>query len=383
MEPPLDNSPGISMKTRTRIALNGRFSGTARPTGTQTAAFGLFDQVIRRNQEFDFIVFADRRFSGVAEWAGIPGTQLIDVAFQDWSRGRAQAWEQLAFPWLCRKWRCTLAHHPINTSPMLHGPARKIVTLHDLNFLRHPEWYTFKFRTIYSLCALPGLRNADRVVAISKYVQEHARQYLHVSDERLRMIYNGSKSLALPDDNTTAAGPYLLCVGSIPPHKNLARLIEAYQLVRTDYPDLELKVVGRPVAQSGRDDKLSQLLSAPGVRVLGYLSEADLARAYAGTRVFCYPSLEEGFGLPILEAMSADAPVVTSNVSCLPEIAGDAAVLVDPHRVESIAEGIREVLQWSPEEKARRVAAGRRRAAQFSWSAAADAYLALYREVVG
>lgn len=367
---------------KTRIALNGRFSGTARPTGTQTAAYGLFDQIIRRNKEFELVVFADRRFLNIAEWAQIPGTQLIEVPFQDWSRGKAQIWEQLVFPGLCRKWKCEIAHHPINTSPAFHGSVRKVITLHDLNFLRHPEWYSFKFRTIYSLCALPGLRNADRVVTISKYVQEHARQFLNVPENRLRMIYNGSKSLALNRGGISAPGDYLLCVGSIPPHKNLIRLIEAFQQLKSDFPDLELRVVGRPVAQSGRDEKLARLLEAPGVKVLGYLSEADLAAAYAGARVFCYPSLEEGFGLPILEAMSVDAPVVTSNVSCLPEIAGESAVLVDPYRVEAIADGIREVLGWTPEERSRRVALGRQRAAQFSWSTAADGYLALYREML-
>ena len=370
------------MSSKKRIALNGRFSGTARPTGTQTAAFGLFDQIIRRNKDFELVVFADRRFRGVAEWEGLPGTKLVEVPFQDWSRGRAQLWEQFAFATLCRKWRCDGAHHPINTSPMYNGGVRKVVTLHDLNFLRHPEWYSFKFRTIYSLCALPGLRSADRIVTISNYVLGHAREFLQVPEDRLRMIYNGSKSLALDGAPVSPTGDYLLCVGSIPPHKNLIRLIEAYQQVRVDFPELELRVVGRPVAQAGRDEKLAELLKAPGVNVLGYLSEEDLARAYAGAKVFCYPSLEEGFGLPLLEAMSVDAPVVTSNVSCLPEIAGDSAVLVDPYRVEAIADGIREVLRWSPEERALRTAKGRERAAKFSWSAAADAYLALYREML-
>ena len=115
--------------------------------------------------------------------------------------------------------------------------------------------------------------------------------------------------------------------------------------------------MGRPVALHAQDPELPALLKKEGVRVLGYLSEEELAAAYAHAQVFCYPSLEEGFGLPLLEAMSVDCPVVTSNVSCLPEIAGPAAVLVDPYSVEAIAGRH----PGNPESLSRRARATRRR----------------------
>lgn len=362
------------------IALNGRFTGTPQPTGTQTAAFNLFDQIVRVNRNFRFVVFADSRFGAVEEWKTLPGVEFVETPFQSWSRGRAQFWEQFRFCAQARKFGCAAAHHPINTSPALDRCGKTVVTLHDLNFLCHPDWYSVQFRTIYTLCALPGLRRADRVVTISNYVLGKAKETLDIAADRYRMIYNGVRAMDAPEQSADAC--YVVCVGSLPPHKNLARLIRAFLETRKSDPGLELRVIGRPVAQHGLDPSLGELLESDGVKVLGYLSDAELAAAYAGAAVFCYPSLEEGFGLPLLEAMTLGCPVVTSNVSCLPEIAGPAAELVDPLSVEAIAAGLRRVLAWDPAERQRRIQSGREWAARFSWRTAAEGYLKVYEELL-
>ena len=128
---------------------------------------------------------------------------------------------------------------------------------------------------------------------------------------------------------------------------------------------------------------MSGLLNRPGIRQLGYLSEEELFEAYANAAVFCYPSIEEGFGLPLLEAMQAGSPVLASNISCLPEIAGDAAELVDPFSVGDMAAAIRKILSYSPAEREKVIVSGKERAGQFSWKKAATAYLALYRDLMG
>ena len=230
-----------------RVALNGRFTGTPQPTGTQTAAFNLFDQIVRNRAGCELVIFADSRFGGVTEWKALPGIEFVETPFQDWSRGRAQLWEQFRLPSLCRAHRCDIVHHPINTSPALGSGCKSVVTLHDLNFLRHPDWYSLRFRVIYTLCAWPGLHRAARVATISNYVLGDARRHLKVPEERLRMIYNGVKTLV--PAKIVPAGRYVVCVGSIPPHKNLVRLIKAFLLLRAGDPGLELRVVGRPVAR--------------------------------------------------------------------------------------------------------------------------------------
>lgn len=359
-----------------RVALNGRFTGTPQPTGTQIASFQLFNAILREPGETEFVVFADSRFPGAEEWPCLPRVTFIETPFQNWSRGRSQLWEQFQSPLLARHHRCRIMHHPMTTSPAWQNGIRNIVTLHDLNFLLHPEWYSRSFRTVYDLCALPGMRRCSRVVTISNFVRNQASEVLGISETRLGMIYNGVKPLHA---DAPWKGNYLFGAGSLQPHKNLSRLIRAYRHIQHDYPDMELVIAGRPQPRFSSDPELADLLSTPGLRLTGYLSEMDLANAYAGARAFCYPSLEEGFGLPILEAMTLGCPVLTSNVSCLPEIAGPA-IQVTPTSVDSIAAGLKRLLDLSETERVAMIAAGRKWIENFSWKAAAQKYLELYEQ---
>jgi glycosyltransferase involved in cell wall biosynthesis len=366
-----------------RIALNGRFSGTPQPTGTQTVAFALFDAIVRTpDRDVELVIFADPRFDGVAAWRGMPGVTFVETPFQSWSRGKAQLWEQFVFPIAARRHRCKVSHHPIMTAPIWKNGLRSVVTLHDLNFFHHPEWFSWKIRAVFRLTAIPGLHRGDRVVTISDYVCADTKRTLGISDTALRRIYNGVKPLSLSPEPPPVERPYLLCVGSLQPHKNLARLIRAYRLVQAEFSELELRVVGRPQPRFAANPELPGLLETPGVKVLGYLTERELGDAYRGAELFCYPSFEEGFGLPLLEAMTAGTLTLTSNASCLPEIAGGHSALVDPKSDESLAAGIRSVLKLPPAERAERIAKGREWAAKFSWQNAARDYLALYRELL-
>jgi glycosyltransferase involved in cell wall biosynthesis len=360
-----------------RVALNGRFTGTPQPTGTQTASFQLFNAILRESGETEFVVFADSRFPGVEEWKHLERVTFVETPFQDWSRGRSQFWEQFFSPLLACRQGCAIMHHPMTTSPAWQHGLRNVVTLHDLNFLLHPEWYSQSFRLVYNLCALPGLRRCARVVTISNFVKNQTACELGIPNSRLGMIYNGVKAVHA---EAPWNGYYLFAAGSLQPHKNLARLIRAYRQIVHDYPGLELVVAGRPQPRFSSDPELTDLLSTPGLRLTGYLSEEELANAYAGARAFCYPSLEEGFGLPILEAMTLRTPVLTSTLSCLPEIAGPATQ-VDPTSVEAIARGLRHLLDLPLAEREHLIALGKEWAGRFSWKASAQKYLALYAEL--
>ena len=361
-----------------RVALNGRFTGTPQPTGTQVASFQLFNAILQERGDIEFVVFADTRFPGAAQWAELYGVRLVPTPFQDWSRARAHVWEQLEAPSLAARHGCQIMHHPMTTSPAWQNGIAHVVTLHDLNFFLHPEWYSRAFRLVYALCALPGLQRCRQVVTISEYVRKQASEALHIPDARLGMIYNGVKPLRAMSPRT---GSYLFAAGSLQPHKNLVRLIQAFQLIRTEYPDLELLVAGRPQPRFTSNPDLARLITSPGIRLTGYLSDEELANAYAGARAFCFPSLEEGFGLPLLEAMALGCPVLTSNVSCLPEIAGPATQ-VDPFSVGSIAAGLRELLGLTPRSREALIAKGAAWAAEFSWQAAASKYLNLYNSIL-
>jgi glycosyltransferase involved in cell wall biosynthesis len=170
-------------------------------------------------------------------------------------------------------------------------------------------------------------------------------------------------------------GPFALYVGNIKPHKNLERLIEAFHLVRGEgFEQLKLLIIGDQIS------KFPRLRRAVDVRFLGFVGDDTLAALYRLATVFVFPSLYEGFGLPPLEAMASGTPVVTSDVSSLPEVVGDAAVLVDPYSAKSIADGIQRVLV-DPDLRETLRRRGLERARAFSWEASVRRTLDVYREV--
>ena len=362
------------------VGLNGRFSGTLKPTGTQVTSFHLFDAILRGERDFDAVIFADEKFPGVAAWRTIPRTKFVDVPFSRWRRFVAQMWEQIVLPVRARKAGCTVLHHPMTTCPLWRNGIKQIVTVHDLNFFHHPEWVGRAIRCWFSMVAVPAIKRADHIATISDYVLDDVRRTLGIATAKSSRIYNGLTRLP-----AAKAGPardksvrVILSVNLWQPHKNLARLIGALTKLRGEIPGLELHLAGRPQANYRTQPELAAMLERPGVRVLGYLSEQDLVTAYASADVVCYPSLEEGFGLPILEAMAAGAPVVTSNASCLPEIAGGAAILVNPHSEDAIANGIKQALEEPEDARLSRIARGKEVAARFSWNKSADQYIRLY-----
>lgn len=372
------------MVGRLKVALNGRFSGTSKPTGTQVVAYQLYSRILRTQRNFDVVFFCDKRFKDLEKWADLPGVELVHLPFLDWSRLKSQVWEQLSFPAAAHRKGCRLLHSPITTSPFHSRGLKSVVTFHDFNFKLHPEWFSRSFTTFLEFSGIMAARRADRVVVISDYVRDHAERYLGLPSSRILRVYNGLNPLVESPSpiGSKSDSPNILCVGSLQPHKNLLRTIHGYQIARKSHPGLTLKVVGRPQGNFSAIPGLQEALGTPGVELLGYLSDDELASAYSRATVFCYPSLEEGFGLPILEAMSAGAPVVTSNLSCLPEIAGGAAILCDPTSVESIASSLETVLSLNPENRRELIQKGIARCQDFSWEASAARYIEIFEEVL-
>lgn len=367
-----------------KIALNGRFSGTLEPTGTQTVAFHLFDAIVRSPREFHLVIFADPAFPGVKDWASIPHTEIKAVPFSSWPRSRSQLWEQTMLPIELKTQRCALVHHPMITCPRWGLGTPSIVTLHDLNFYHHPEWIAPAFRRWLMHTAIPGIRRASHVVAISDYVLADMRKVLKLPVEKTSRIYNGSKPSSFDSVGKKDRSPFrILGVNLWQPHKNLLRLLDAFEKLKLEFPAAELHLAGRPQAQFREQPDLAARLRGSGIKILGYLSDADLAEAYQTATVLAFPSLEEGFGLPILEAMAAGTPVVSSNASCLPEIAGGAAILVDPLSTDDIAAGLRTALLESPADRNKRIEHGREVASRFTWERAAQEYLTLYQKLIG
>jgi glycosyltransferase involved in cell wall biosynthesis len=253
--------------------------------------------------------------------------------------------------------RDDVLHVPGHRGPPLSA-APLVVTIHDLAVFRHPETFNRWTRT-YSRTFLPRLaRSATRVIAVSEFTAREAIELLGVEEERVRVIPHGVEAPFEPN-GPAAGGEYVLAVGTLEPRKNLPRVVLAAERAGVD-----VRVVGG--AGWGDVD----------VQSAGFVSDEELARLYRGATCLVYPSLYEGFGLPVLEAMASGTPVVTSEQSAPAELAGDAAILVNPLDVDAIAAGIEEAVARRDELRA----AGVARAESFTWEAAAHATVEVYRE---
>jgi glycosyltransferase involved in cell wall biosynthesis len=251
--------------------------------------------------------------------------------------------------------------------PTYRGPLRSevplVVTVHDLAVFRHPEAFN-RWSRLYGPRVIPRvLRAARRVIAVSDFTRRELIEVLAVPEERIRVIPNGVDETFTPE-GPAADGDYVLAVGTLEPRKNLPRLAEAAR--RTG---VELRVVG---ARGWGDVEVG----GDGVLWLGWVPDDELARLYRGARCFAYPSLYEGFGIPILEAMACGAPVVTSAGGATEEVAGGAAVLVDPRDPAEIARGIAEAA--ARRDELRRLGLERARVAD--WHSAAAQTVEVYRE---
>ena len=251
--------------------------------------------------------------------------------------------------------------------PTYRGPLRSttplVVTVHDLAVFRHSETFNRWTRT-YSPRIVPRvLAAARRVIAVSDFTRRELVELLHVPDEKIRVVPNGV------DDEFTQRGPaadgeYVLAVGTLEPRKNLPRLVEAARK-----SDVELRIVG---ARGWGNVELA----GNGVRWMGEVDDAELARLYRGALCVAYPSVYEGFGIPVLEAMACGTPVVTTRGTAMEEVADGAAVLVDSNDPAELADGIARAAA----ERDRLVPRGLERARSFRWDAVADATIAVYRE---
>jgi glycosyltransferase involved in cell wall biosynthesis len=298
-----------------------------------------------------------------------PGLELRRYAFGGSSRAlvpvRDLGWYFAALPAKARRDGVNVLHCPTHRAP-LRSTVPLVVTFHDLAVLRYPETFNPWTRT-YSRLALPRVAEAARrLIAVSEFTKRELLELLGVPELKVRVIPN-AVGAPFQERGAAAAGDYMLAVSTLEPRKNLPRLVEAFR--RAGLNGLKLFVVGAPGWGGVR-------IGGDGVRWLGEVQDDELARLYRGARCVAYVSLYEGFGLPVLEAMACGAPVVAARNEAAEEVAGGAAVLVDPLDPEAIAGGIAEAVDRREELRER----GLERARAFDWHEVARATAEVYRE---
>lgn len=314
----------------------------------------------------------------------VPALKLLPSVLARGSRLLARAAQDLGLDVL---------HDPCGIAPFFGAwpeRTRRIVTIHDAIPLHHPEYQPLLTRLVFRTFLPQTRRTADGVITVSHHAASDLVSWLHLDPERLVVTPLGvdapSPDALLPSieppafDAWGVRPPYFLFVGAVSPRKNLARLLQAFARVKAHHPTVQLVLAGPETAERTRLLRESGPL-AKAVAVPGYVDAERLHQLYRGAVAVVYPSLYEGFGLPVLEAMAHGCPVITSNVSALPEVAGDAALLVDPTSADEIARAMEQVL-IDPSGRQALIRKGRARAAEFPWAATAKATVAAYARVM-
>lgn len=285
-----------------------------------------------------------------------------------------------------------LFHSPDFTLPPVRRGTRTILTVHDLSFIRDPDSAVPVLRQYLNAVVPRSVARADHVLADSLSTRADLIELYHTPSDKISVLYSGVNAIFRPitDSAPLAAvrakyhlgeSPFILAVGTLQPRKNYVRLIQAFSRLPSHHSELHLVIAGgKGWLYDVIFAEVERLKLQTRVVFAGFVDDADLPALYSAARVLAYPSLYEGFGLPMLEAMACGTPVVTSTASCLPEVAGDAALCVPPTDVDALARALEQAVS-DEAVRATLIVKGLARAKEFTWEKAARELVRLYREI--
>lgn len=355
----------------------------ARESGTSTGRYidKLVENLHALKPDIDFVILTKPHRAGFFQ-KNTPRFEIVESKYKEFSFS-----EQYGFVWQLYGIKTDLVHFNAPQQPVLYfGDC--VTTIHDLTTARftnpskNPLVFGFK-QIVYRLVVKWVARKSKIIVTPSQFVRNDVAEFAKVPKAKIKVTYEAADKIsevATPIYKLKTKN-YLLYVGRPQPHKNLWRLVEAYQLLKKDFPELKLVLAGKKDVLYERLAKKVHKRGIKGVVFAGYVSEGQLRWLYENTAAYVFPSLSEGFGLPALEAMAHGAPVISSNATCLPEVYGQAAHYFNPLDVNDMANKIAEVLS---DEKLRSklAAAGYKQATKYSWRHMAEETLDLYRRVL-
>ncbi len=368
-----------------RIGLDGDILGRRR-TGDESYLASLMRGLARVDRHNDYVVFVRDQQAVSAMFQGLDRFAFRRITPRSiWLR------HTVGLPLMLRREPVDLLHVQYFAPPF--APCPILVTVHDVSFAVLPQLFTRRDRVLLQTLVPRSLRRADRVIVDVEHTKQDLIRTYDLDPARIAVIplaadpqygvLDAEACRRRISEKLGFDGPFVLYVGTLQPRKNVTTLIHAYSLFRerTSHPH-KLVLVGKP---KYRFQPVLDAIEASRFRddivLTGFVPEANLPAYYNAADVFVFPSLYEGFGLPVLEAMACGTPVITTNVSSLPEVGGDAALLVDPMDREAMGDALERVL--GSEEVARQmIHRGLDQAAKFSWDQTARETLAVYQDVV-
>lgn len=375
-----------------RIGIEGQRLLRAKKHGMDFVALELIRNIQSLDKENEYFIFIKP-----GEDRCLESTDNVRIIELD--GGPFPLWEQFALPKAVKYYGCELIHCTSNTAPNFGGTPL-VLTLHDIFFLETFSLFTKsyslyqRFGNTYRRYTVPPLiRKAKKIITVSKSEKSRIVNFFRMDDKKVRVIYNGVSDKfrkPVPDEEKIRVKEqyglpdrFILHLGNTDPKKNTERVLESYirfldscdhkiPLVLADYPEVLVDLI---LTTHGRTDVREY------IHRLDYIVNKDLPAIYTLAEIFLYPSLRESFGIPLLEAMCCETPVISSNVFAMPEVAGNAAYLIDPLNPDAIANAIRDLIAH-PELREALIEKGREQSMKFSWEKMAAQVIELYKEVL-
>ena len=357
-----------------RIAIDASRTTVARITGTEHYSRELTRTLIEHNNSHDLhLYFRDQPPADILPTSAHVYTHVIPLR---------RLWTHLRFAWALQNLRPDVTFVPAHTLPFVFS-GKAVVTVHDLGFRYFPEAHTVRDRFYLDNTTHYSVRRASIVLADSQATANDLETFYGVSFRKIRVVYPGVDPPPIDDipavrHKYNLPERYFLFLGTLQPRKNIAVIVQAYQRWRSANPDDTAELVLAGSKGWLYDDKWAEGL--PGVHMPGYIDDADKGALYAGALALIFPSLHEGFGFPVIEAMHCGTPVITSNTSSLPELGGDAALLVDPLNVGAITNTMTRVSANEAQQQLM-IEKGYTQATNFTWERAAEQVMQILEEV--
>jgi len=372
-----------------RIGINALFMIPGIVGGSETILRNLISNLASIDSHNEYVLFTNQENSGSFN-LDQPNFFEVRCPIPARFRPARTLWEQFILPIQCQWHRIDLLHSPGYVSPIAL-PCSSVVSILDMNYFFFPEdWSKFALWVLKILVPLSARRSCE-IIALSQSSKRHIMKALHISEDKINVTYMGVDKIFHPRHNHRQIlemrkrigikGDFILCVANSHPHKNLRRLLQAYYILRKDKKIThQLLLAGNP----GRDHlELVRIVRKLGIGqeviFTGYIPHHQMPLAYQAADLFVFPSLYEGFGLPILESMACGTPVVSSNAASLPEVVGRAGILVDPYDANEMAGAMSRVLT-DKKLVGTLIKEGLKHSKKFSWAETAKQTLAIYQK---
>ena len=369
-----------------QIALNLLYLIPGVVGGTETYARSLITALGRLDEDHEYIVFVNRESADLDVTPAENFRRVVCpvVAMQ---RAYRYGWEQVILPFQLRNLNPDLVHSLGYVGPIASGTPQ-VVSVHDVNYLGHRGRRTPVGRRAFQFFVEKTVKRASHVITVSNFSRGEVIRHLGVPPEKVSVVYHAAREAVLTDASVTTESevvrnitqPFIIAFSSLSAHKNIARLIAAFAKISSEVPH-SLVLIGHMPEKSAEIRAALQDAGDRRIHFTGFIPDDDVDALMRRTSLFVFPSLYEGFGLPILDAQQAGVPIACSNVAALPEVAGEGAILFDPLSVDDMAAKLKRAL-LDAGLRALLTRNGKENVGKFSWDKAARETMDIYRKVV-